>query len=184
MPIPAFSTGNWMQRKDYKMSLFEEQKAQLLTEMTKLHTRHELSGKMGPDFFEPGMMEYPEQSDGSWNEAVGELILRFESKGTRYDGRTEQIEKVKAGDVIRIRRDPENAFNPNNFRLFTEKGKDVGNMPAELCNAVAPLYDAGNLVIESASASFVDPISKRSRHAKQAILFVEMHAKLTAQETL
>lgn len=184
MQISAFSTRNWMQRKDYKMSLFEEQKAQLLTEMTKLHTRHELSGKMGPDFFEPGMMEYPEQSDGSWNEAVGELILRFESKGTRYDGRTEQIEKVKAGDVIRIRRDPENAFNPNNFRLFTEKGKDVGNMPAELCNAVAPLYDAGNLVIESASASFVDPISKRSRHAKQAILFVEMHAKLTAQETL
>lgn len=184
MPIPAFSTGNWMQRKDYKMSLFEEQKAQLLTEMAKLHTRHELSSTMGPDFFEPGMMEYPEQSDGSWDEAAGELILRFESKGTRYDGRTEQIEKVKAGDAIRITRDPENAFNPNNFRLFTEKGKDVGNMPAELCNAVAPLYDDGNLVIESASASFVDPISKRSRHAKQAILFVEMHAKLSAQETL
>ena len=150
--------------------------------MAKLHARHELSKDMGPDFFEPGMMEYPEQSDGSWDEATGELILRFESKGTRYDGRTEQIEKVKAGDVIRITRDPENAFNPNNFLLFTEKGKDVGNMPAELCNAVAPLYDAGNLVIESASASFVDPISKRSRHAKQAILFVEMHAKLTAPE--
>ena len=63
MPIPAFSTGNWMQRKDYKMSLFEEQKAQLLTEMTKLHTRHELSGKMGPDFFEPGMMEYQAQAN-------------------------------------------------------------------------------------------------------------------------
>ena len=164
------------------MSLFEERKELLLTEMAKLHARHELSKDMGPDFFEPGMMEYPEQSDGSWDEATGELILRFESKGTRYDGRTEQIEKVKAGDVIRITRDPENAFNPNNFLLFTEKGKDVGNMPAELCNAVAPLYDAGNLVIESASASFVDPISKRSRHAKQAILFVEMHAKLTAPD--
>lgn len=164
------------------MSLFEERKELLLTEMAKLHARHELSKDMGPDFFEPGMMEYPEQSDGSWDEATEELILRFESKGTRYDGRTEQIEKVKAGDVIRITRDPENAFNPNNFLLFTEKGKDVGNMPAELCNAVAPLYDAGNLVIESASASFVDPISKRSRHAKQAILFVEMHAKLTAPE--
>ena len=164
------------------MNSFEEQKEILLTEMAKLHARHELSKDMGPDFFEPGMMEYPEQSDGSWDEATGELILRFESKGTRYDGRTEQIEKVKAGDVIRITRDPENAFNPNNFLLFTEKGKDVGNMPAELCNAVAPLYDAGNLVIESASASFVDPISKRSRHAKQAILFVEMHAKLTAPE--
>ena len=164
------------------MNLFEEQKEILLTEMAKLHARHELSKDMGPDFFEPGMMEYPEQSDGSWDESTGELLLRFESKGTRYDGRTEQIEKVKTGDVIRITRDPENAFNPNNFLLFTEKGKDVGNMPAELCNAVAPLYDAGNLVIESASASFVDPISKRSRHAKQAILFVEMHAKLTAPE--
>lgn len=160
------------------MNSFEEQKLVLLKEMEKLHTRHELSKDMGPDFFEPGMMDYPEQSDGSWDESTGEIVLRFESKGTRYDGRTEQIEKVKAGDVIRIIRDPGNAFNPNNFLLFTEKGKDVGNMPAELCNAAAPLYDAGNLVIESASASFVDPISKRSRHAKQAILFVEMHAKL------
>ena len=164
------------------MSLFEKRKEQLLTEMAKLHARHELSKDMEPGFFEPGMMEYPEQSDGYWDEIAEELVLRFESKGTRYDGRTEQIEKVEAGDGIRIIRDPENAFNHNNFLLFTEKGKDVGNMPAELCNAVAPLYDAGNLVIESASASFVDPISKRSRHAKQAILFVEMHAKLTASE--
>ena len=101
MPTPAFSTGNWMRRKEYNMSLFEEQKEQLLTEMAKLHARHELASEMGPDFFEPGMMEYPEQSDGSWDETTGELILRFESKGTRYDGRTEQIEKVKAGDVTR-----------------------------------------------------------------------------------
>ena len=162
------------------MNSFEEQKEILLTEMLKLHARHELSKTMGPDFFEPGMMEYPEQSDGSWDETSRELILRFESKGTRYDGRTEQIEKVKTGDVIRITRNPENPYNPNNFRLFTERGKDVGNMPAELCNAVAPLYDEGNLVINSATVSFVDPISKRSRHAKQAILFVEMHANLTA----
>ena len=162
------------------MNSFEEQKEILLTEMSKLQARHELSKTMGPDFFEPGMMEYPEQSDGSWDETSRELILRFESKGTRYDGRTEQIEKVKTGDVIRITRNPENPYNPNNFRLFTERGKDVGNMPAELCNAVAPLYDEGNLVINSATVSFVDPISKRSRHAKQAILFVEMHANLTA----
>ena len=161
------------------MNSFEEQKEILLTEMSKLHAQHELSKTMGSDYFEPGMVEYPEQSDGSWDKATGKLILRFESKGTRYDGRTEQIEKVKTGDVIRITRDPENPYNPNNFRLFTEKGKDVGNMPAELCNAVAPLYDEGYLVIKSATVSFVDPISKRSRHAKQAILFVEMHANLT-----
>lgn len=160
------------------MSSFEGQKETLLKEIAKLHDRHELSKEMKPGFFEPGMMEYLEQSDGIWDENTGKLVLHFESKGTRYDGRTEQIEKVKPGDVIRISRDPANPYNPNNFLLFTEKGKDVGNMPAELCNAVAPLYDAGNLMIESACVSFVDPISKRSRHAKQAILFVEMQAKL------
>lgn len=160
------------------MNTINEQKTALIQEAAKLHARHELGKEMGSDFFEPGMMEYPEQSDGYWNESTGELLLRFESKGTRYDGRTEQIEKVKTGDRIRIVRDKENAFNPNNFLLMTEKGKDVGNMPAELCNAIAPLFDAGNLVIESASVSFVDPISKRSRHAKQAILFVEMRANL------
>ncbi len=164
------------------MSSYKEQKEAVLIEMAKLHARHELSENMKPDYFEPGMMEYPEQSDGSWNESTGKLILRFESKGTRYDGRTEQIEKVKAGDVIRVVREPENAFNHNNFILFTEKGKDVGNMPAELCNAIAPLYDDGILVIEGASVSFVEPISKRNRHAKQAVLFVEMHAKIIEPE--
>lgn len=164
------------------MNSFEEQKELLLTEIAKLHSRHELSKEMGPDFFEPGLMEYPEQSDGEWNEKTGTLVLRFESKGTRYSGRTEQIEKVRRGDAIHVVRDPENEYNHNNFLLFTDKEKDVGNMPAELCNAIAPLYDAGDLVIESAAVSFVDPISKRSRHAKQAILFVEMHAKLTVPE--
>ena len=165
------------------MGSFQEQKERLLTEAAKLHARNEMSKEIGPDFFEPGMMEYPEQSDATYEENTGELMMRFESKGTRYDGRTEQIEKVKVGDAIRVTREKENAFNPNNFRLLTEKGKDVGNMPAELCNAVATLYDEGSLVIENAKVSFVDPISKRSRHAKQAILFVEMCAKLNALAT-
>ena len=171
-----------MKRKDYDMSSFQEQLGHLLMEAEKLHARYELSKKIGPDFFEPGMMEYPEQSDAIFDKSTGKLMLRFESKGTRYDGRTEQIEKVKVGDVIRVTRDKNNAFNSNNFLLLTEKGKDVGNMPAGLCNAVAPLYDGGSLEIESAKVSFVEPISIRSRHAKQAILFVEMHAKIAAPE--
>ena len=56
-------------------------------------------------------------------------------------------------------------------------------MPAERCNTAAPLYDRGNLVVESAMASFAELISVRNRHAKQANLFVEMHAKLTVPET-
>ena len=149
-----------------------------MAEVDRLRKRHELSKDMKPDFFEPGMMEYPEQSDGCWDEETGELVLRFEAKGTRYDGRTEQIEKMNPGDEIQIQREPGNPFNQNNFTLLTKKGRNVGNMPAELCNALAPLYDGGLIDITSAAVSFVDPISKRSRYAKQAVLFVEMKAKL------
>ena len=159
----------------------EEKLAPLLEQINKLHARHALYGNTPPDYFEPGMMEYLDQSDGSYDPETGEIVLRFESRGTRYDGRTEQIEKVAVDDVIRVTRDPENPFNHNNFRLLTAKGSDVGNMPAELCNAIAPLYDAGLLTFEDARVSYVEPISKRNRHAKQAVLFVELRASTEAQ---
>ena len=150
----------------------------LLTEAEKLHKRHLLSETVGPDWYEPGMMEYLAESDGSFDLATGILHLRFESRGTRYDGRTEQIESVSVGDPLRIVRDPENPYNSNNFRILTAKGHDVGNMPAELCNVIAPLYDECSLSIDTASVSFVEPISKRSRHAKQAVLFVDMRCRI------
>jgi len=160
------------------MNIMQEQRDNLFQEMEKLHDRNERSKTIGPDYYEPGMMEYLDQSDGTYDEESGELVLRFESKGTRYDGRTEQIEKVRLGDIIRVIREPDNPFNPNNFQLFTEKGKSVGNMPAELCNAIAPLYDSGELRFIGASVSYVEPISKRNRHAKQAMLFVELKCRV------
>ena len=156
----------------------QEQKENLLQEIDKLHQRNELSKNVTDDYFEPGMMEYLEQSDGQYDSVTGEIHLRFEVKGTRYEGRTEQIEKVKLGDEIQIVRDPNNPYNANNFIILTAKGKNLGTMPAQLCNVIAPLYDSGNLVFLGAEVSFVEPISKRSRHAKQAMLFIELKAIL------
>ena len=158
-----------------------EQKDNLLIEIEKLHKRQLLAGTVGPDYYEPGLMEYLNQSDGKFDEMTGELVLHFESRGTRYDGRTEQIEKVKLGDEVRVTRDEENPFNHNNFLLLTRKGRGIGCMPAELCNVIAPLYDEGTLTFEGASVSFVEPISKRSRHAKQAVLFVELRARVSGK---
>ena len=87
---------------------------------------------------------------------------------------------MKCGDEVCVIRDEKNPFNRNNFLLLTRKGRDIGCMPAELCNALAPLYDEGNLIVETASVSFVEPISKRSRYAKQAVLFVELRATIRA----
>lgn len=153
----------------------------LLTELNKLNHRQELSKTVTPDYFEPGMMEYLDKSDGIYDSENGEVILRFEAKGTRYEGRTEVIENMKNGDEITVLRDKENPFNSNNFTLVNAKGSNEGNMPVELCNVIAPLFDCGELVIEDASASYVEPITKRSRHAKQAMLFVEMHCRISGQ---
>ena len=157
----------------------QEQKENLLQEIDKLHQRNELSKNVTDDYFEPGMMEYLEQSEGRFDEERGTIYLRFEARGTRYDGRTEIIEKVKVGDAIQIVRDDQNPYNRNNFSLLNRKGKDVGNVPAELCNVLAPLYDAGEIVFERVQVSFVEPISKRSRYAKQAVLFVETTVKIS-----
>lgn len=150
----------------------------LLQELNKLHHRKELSQSITPDYFEPGMMEYLDQSEGLYDEFTGEILVRFEVKGTRYAGRTEQIEKVRTQDSVKVVRDPENEYNTNNFALHTQRDKDLGNMPAELCNAIAPLYDSEELTITGATVSYVEPISKRSRHAKRAILFVELQASV------
>ena len=40
----------------------QEQKENLLREVEKLHQRYELSKTLEPDYFEPGMMEYLDQS--------------------------------------------------------------------------------------------------------------------------
>ena len=159
----------------------QEQRENLIQEVEKLHKRNELSQNVQEYYFEPGMMEYLEQSEGSFDESAGIVYLRFEARGTRYDGRTEIIEKVKVGDEIRVVRDETNPYNHNNFFLLTKKGKDIGNVPAEICNVIAPLYDQRELIFENACVSFVEPISKRSRYAKQAVLFVEVAAKVTTK---
>lgn len=118
----------------------------LINELEKLHHRLELSQTVTPEYFEPGMMEYLDKSDGTYDPQTGGIMLRFEAKGTRYDGRTEIIEKMKSGDTITVLRDRENPYNSNNFTMVNGRGSNVGNMPMELCNAIAPLYDSGMLV--------------------------------------
>ena len=150
----------------------------LLSEMNKLQERYELSTVVGEDYFEPGMMEYLDKSYGFYNEESKKMVLRFESRGTRYEGRTARIESLKLGDTIVVARDKDNQFNSNNFVLLDDKGRNLGNMAATICNALAPLYDSGEAEITESFVSFVEPISKRSRYAKQGILFVEVHIKI------
>ena len=67
-----------------------------------------------------------------------------------------------------------NYSGSNNFTILNQYGENIGNMPAEICNALAPVYDAGKIEIAESKVSFVEHITERSRYAKQAILFIEL----------
>lgn len=143
-----------------------------------LNYKYELSKTVGEDYYEPGMMENLEQYRGEYNEQDNTIFLRVESKGLRYDNQTQNLEKIEVGDELRIIRDMDNLYNSNNFAIKSNKNEALGNMPAELCNALAPLYDAGYATILTATVSYIERLKDRSRYAKQGVMFIELNIKM------
>lgn len=138
----------------------------------------ELSREVGPDHYDPGMMENLDQYKGVYDEAIKQIVIRCELKGLRYDNRTANLEAVAMGDDVSVVRDASNMFNSNNFSVSSVSGASLGYLPAELCNALAPLYDAGCASIISSVITYIEKIGQRSRYAKQGVLFVELIIKL------
>lgn len=156
----------------------EAAKEALLAEAAKLQEKKELAAEVGPDWYEPGRMENLEQYLGQYDESSGTITLRVESKGLRYDERTPRLDFLSVGDPIRLVREPDNPYNPNNIRFLSESAEDLGTPSAALCNVLAPLWDAGALVIRSARVSYLERIRDRSRYARQGVLFVEISMEL------
>ena len=153
-------------------------KEELLSLVAQYAEKFELSKTVGPDYYDPGMMENLDQYKGIYDEQAKLITVCCESKGLRYDNRTSNLETVSVGDAVQIVRDHSNSFNSNNFSINSETGASLGYLPAELCNALAPLYDVGCVEVISAVISYIEKIGQRSRYAKQGILFVELVIKL------
>ena len=152
-------------------------KKDLLEFVSFLNQKFELSKTVEPDYFEPGMMENLDQYKGEYDESNNMITLRVDAKGLRYDNRTQNLERLSVGEPVDIVRESGNLYNSNNF-MIKNKNYSLGNLPAELCNALAPLYDSGYATVLSAEVSYIEKLRDRSRYAKQGILFVELHIKL------
>ena len=120
-------------------------------------------------------MEYLDKYRGVYNKENNLIGIKTDIKGLRYEGRTLKLENLRIGDSIHIKREKSNHYNYNNFSVIDENEDNLGNLPAELCNVIAPLYDAGYLTIEKSTVSFIEKIGERSRYAMQGILFIEMY---------
>lgn len=159
------------------MSDVVSSKKDLLEFVSFLNQKFELSETVEPDYFEPGMMENLEQYKGEYDESNNMITLRVDAKGLRYDNRTQNLERLSVGEPVDIVRESGNLYNSNNF-MIKNKNYSLGNLPAELCNALAPLYDSGYATVLSAEVSYIEKLRDRSRYARQGILFVELHIKL------
>lgn len=153
-------------------------KEELISLVAQYAEKFELGKTIGPDYYEPGMMENLDQYKGIFDEQAKQITIRCEAKGLRYDNRTSNLESVSVGDAVQIVRDCGNAFNSNNFSINSESGASLGYLPVELCNALGPLYDIGCADIIAASISYIEKIGQRSRYAKQGVLFVEITLRL------
>lgn len=67
-----------------------------------------LSREVGPDHYDPGMMENLEQYKGVYDEAIKQIVIRCEPKGLRYDNRTANLEAMAVGDDVNVIRDANN----------------------------------------------------------------------------
>ena len=83
-----------------------------------LEHKHNLSETVGPDYYEPGMMENLAQYLGQFNAETGCGKLRVDVKGLRYENRSQRLERVAVGDSVTIARDQDNPYNPNNFEVL------------------------------------------------------------------
>ncbi len=155
-----------------------DKKTELLNITESFQKKHDLSETVSDDYFEPGMMENLDQYMGVYDEENNQIRIRTEVKGLRYENRTQKINDMKVHDRVLIRRDEANQFNSNNFSVHKLNGEDIGNLPADLCNALAALYDKGYAQFESAEVSYIERLSERSRYARQGILFLEICIKL------
>ena len=159
------------------MSDIREQKAAFLERVQEYNHKYELSKTVGPDYYEPGMMENLEQYRG-FSDDYGNYAIRVDVKGLRYENRSAKLKKCKVGDELKIIRDTQNSYNANNFNVSLSDGFIMGTLPSNFCDAIAPLYDLGFLVIEKAFISYIEQLNERSRYAKQGVMFVEMHVHL------
>lgn len=153
-------------------------KTKLLDLVKQLNSKYELSKTVTEDFFEPGMMENLEQYKGEYDEISNIIILRIDAKGLGYENRTINLEKISVGNAVKLIREQNNSFNSNNFMINSLNNESLGNLPAELCNVLAPLYDLGYASIISSTVSYLEKIRERSRYARQGVMFLEIQIRL------
>ncbi len=114
----------------------------------------------------------------SFDETNEIVIFKDEVLGTLYEGRTDRIENVSLGTLVRIVREAYNQDNSNKLTVLNIGGESLGYLSDEIADLLSPLIDLGYASIQGSKVSYVEQKSTRGARARKAILFVEWEVKL------
>lgn len=81
---------------------------------------------------------------------------------------------------MQVTSDRDNPYNSNKFMILTTKPREYA---CPVMQRYSLLFDNRNIVFTESTVSFIKPISKRSLHAKQEILFVELNMQLIHKDS-
>jgi single-stranded-DNA-specific exonuclease len=88
--------------------------------------------------------------------------------GVTFGGRPAVVAALRAGDRLRLRREPANPHDPHAVEVLTEDGRAVGYLNARLAGRLAPLVDAGVRYVASVAG-----VTGGGERAAGVNLFVE-----------
>lgn len=77
--------------------------------------------------------------------------------GVTFGGRQDIVKRLEEGEVLHVRREPDNPMDPNAIGLYTTGNQHVGYINATLAKVLAPEIDAGAVYV-----AFVDHVTGRN----------------------
>lgn len=90
--------------------------------------------------------------------------------GTGYEGRAVHFETMNCGELVELRRNPDNPYDSNAIEVFNSLSESLGHIPSEHASILAPGLDQGLVSIKSAEVLSVTPLSQRSQRAKNPLM--------------
>lgn len=63
--------------------------------------------------------------------------------GVTFEGRQDIVKALRAGDVLALRREPDNPHDPHAVKVLTESGAQIGYLSGRVASRLAPSMDTG-----------------------------------------
>lgn len=113
----------------------------------------------------------------SYDDKTNTAKIKTEVVGTMYEGRSQRIENISFGDSVKLVRDPDNEYDSNCISVQNLSGESLGNIETFLASNLSTYLDRGDIELCDITVSYVEPLSKRSKHAKKALLEISFLIK-------